>query len=58
MDMYNEFKLKEDYVVDIELLRFERLIEERDAYEEEFFSLEPPTDDFDYMIEEIKGKSN
>ena len=50
MDMYNEFKLKEDYVVDIELLRFERLIEEREAYEKEFFSLEPPTDDFEYMI--------
>ena len=50
MDMNNQFESNEDYVVDIELLHFEKLIEEREAYEEDFFSLEPPVDEFDYMI--------
>lgn len=52
MNMNNNFKLNEDYVVDIELLRFEKLVEEREAYEEQFLSMEPPKDMFDYQITE------
>ena len=46
----NNNNLNEDFAVDIELLRIEKLIEEREAYEKEFFSLEPSTAEFDYMI--------
>ena len=51
MNMNNNY-LNEDYVVDIELSRFEKLVEEREAYEEEFLSMEPPVDDIIHLIEE------
>lgn len=50
MNKDNNIKLNEDYVVDIELLRIESLIEKREEYEEKFFSVEPPFDEFDYII--------
>ena len=49
MNMNNN-NLNEDFAVDIELLRIKKLIEEREAYEKEFLSLEPSTAEFDYMI--------
>ena len=53
MNMNNNY-LNEDYVVDIEFLRFEKLIEEREAYEEEFYSMAPPEEDLGYFIEEYE----
>ena len=50
MNRYNKFESKEENVVDIELLRIEKLIEERESYEAEFFSLEPPADNLDNII--------
>lgn len=50
MDMYNKFESNVENVVDIELLRIEKLIEEMEIYEAEFFSLEPPADNLDYAI--------
>ena len=50
MNMYNKFEANVENVVDIELLRIEKLIEERESYEAEFFSLEPPADNLDYAI--------
>ena len=49
MNMNNN-NLNEDFAVDIELLRIEKLIEEREDYEKEFLSLEPSTAEFDYRI--------
>lgn len=49
MNMNNN-NLNEDFAIDIELLRIEKLIEEREAYEKEFLSLEPSTAEFDYRI--------
>ena len=42
--------LNEDFAGDFELLRIEKLIEERGAYEREFLSMEPYTAEFDYQI--------
>ena len=39
--MKTEFELNANYVVDIELLRIEKLIEQRNLYEDEFLSLQP-----------------
>lgn len=50
MNMNNKFESNEENVVDIELLRIEKLIEEREAYERDFFSFEPPIDKLDYII--------
>lgn len=50
MNMNNEFELDADKGVDIELSYFESLIEEREAYESEFLSMEPPTEEIDYII--------
>lgn len=49
MNMKNN-NLNEDFAGDFELLRIEKLIEEREAYEKEFFSLEPSTAELDYQI--------
>lgn len=50
MKMNNYNNLTEDFAVDFELLRLEKLIEEREAYEEQFFSLKPPVDEFEHTI--------
>ncbi|WP_405281224.1 hypothetical protein [Methanobrevibacter sp.] len=50
MNMYNENELSKDYVVDIELLRMEILIEQQENYEKEFLSIESPTDELDYHL--------
>ena len=50
MNMYNENELNRNYVVDIELLRMEILIEQQENYEKEFLSIESPTDELDYHI--------
>lgn len=50
MNMYNENELNRDYVVDIELLRMEILIEQQENYEKEFLSIESPTDELDYQV--------
>ena len=54
MDMYNKIKSNDvDNVdfVDVELLRIERLIEERETYEQQFFSLESPApDEFHHIV--------
>ena len=57
MNMYNEMELNEDFVVDIELSHIERLIEMREAYEEEFFSLEPSDDEYYYMISQYNQET-
>ena len=49
MNMKNN-NLNEDFAGDFELLRIEKLIEERGAYEREFLSMEPYTAEFDYQI--------
>ena len=49
MNMNNN-NLNEDFAGDFELLRIEKLIEERGAYEREFLSMEPYTAEFDYQI--------
>ena len=49
MNMKNN-NLNEDFAGDFELLRIEKLIEEREAYEKEFLSLEPSTAELDYQI--------
>lgn len=49
MNMNNN-NLNNNFADDFELLRIEKLIEEREAYEKEFFSLEPSTAELDYMI--------
>lgn len=56
MNMDNKIEVNVDSVVDIELAHFERLIEEREAYEEEFFSMEPPTDEIDYLISQYESE--
>lgn len=53
MDMYNEIKFNENYIVDVELLRMESLIENRLAYEEDFLSMAPPAD---YIICEYENQ--
>ena len=62
MYMYNKLNLKEDFVVDMELLRIEKLIEQREAYEERFFSLEPNVDEFEHIIsqynQELENQEN
>ena len=50
MNMYNENELNMDYEVDVELLRMEILIEERENYENEFFSTEHVDEEFEYQI--------
>ena len=50
MNMYNENELNRNYVVDIELLRMEILIEQQENYEKEFLSIESPTYELDYHI--------
>ena len=64
MNMNNN-NLNEDFAGDFELLRIEKLIEEREAYEMEFLSMEPSTAEFDYQIfqyelelEEMKSNFN
>lgn len=52
MNMYNKTQSNVDPVVDFELLRIEKLIEEREAYEEQFFKLEPPADEFEFAIKQ------
>ena len=49
MNMKNN-NLNEDFAGDFELLRIEKLIEEREDYEKEFLSLEPSTAELDYQI--------
>lgn len=49
MNMKNN-NLNEDFAGDFELLRIEKLIDEREAYEKEFLSLEPSTAELDYQI--------
>ena len=46
--MYNDIKL----IDDVELLRAEKMIEEREAYEQDFLSMEPifQREEFDYLI--------
>ena len=51
MNMKNNIESNVDYVVDVELLRIESLIEERDAYEEEFLSIAPPIEYDDVMFD-------
>ncbi len=50
MNMYNENELNMDYEVDVELLRMEILIEERENYENEFFSTEHVDEELEYQI--------
>lgn len=50
MNMFNKNELNRNYVVDIELLRMEILIEQQENYEKEFLSIESPTDELDYHI--------
>ena len=50
MDIYNEFELNVDFAVDVEFLCMETLIEEREIYEKEFFTLNPSD------IEHIKNQ--
>lgn len=52
MKMHTQNKVIGENVVDIELLRIEKLIEEREAYEKEFFSMAYPAEDINYLIEE------
>ncbi|MBE6507900.1 MAG: hypothetical protein E7Z77_00650 [Methanobrevibacter sp.] len=56
MDRYNEFELNEDFMDDIEFLRFEKMIEERESYEEKFLSMEPysPCDEIDSSIRQYE----
>ena len=54
MNRNNNLKLNENIVVDFELARFERLIEERESYEKQFFSLEPPADEIEYYISQYE----
>ena len=49
MNMNNN-NLSDDFAGDFELLRIEKLIEEREAYEREFLSMEPSTAEFNYQI--------
>lgn len=49
MNMYNETELNRNYVVDIELLRMEILIEQQENYEKELLSIEYPTEELDYL---------
>ena len=49
MNMNNN-NLNDDFAGDFELLRIEKLIEEREDYEKEFLSLEPSTAELDYQI--------
>ena len=49
MNMKNN-NLNEDFAGDFELLRIEKFIEEREAYEMEFLSMELSTAEFDYQI--------
>ena len=50
MNMHNENEMNINYEVDVEVLRMEILIEQYESYEKEFFSMEPPADDFEHQI--------
>ena len=54
MKMNNNIKFNEENAVDFELLRIEKLIEEREAYEKAFLSLEPQSDEFEYRISQYE----
>ena len=41
---------------DIEMLRIEKLIEEREAYENEFFSIEQKDTEFDFIISQFSSQ--
>ena len=63
MNRYNESNLSHvetlDFIVDIELLRMEKLIEEREIYEEQFLSMETTflNGEFDYMISQYEQET-
>lgn len=54
MKMNNNIKFNEENAVDFELLRIEKLIEEREAYEKAFLSLEPQADELEYRISQYE----
>ena len=53
LNIYNDYFNEIETFDDVEFMRMESLIEERDAYEKEFFSMEPPHDEPDFRFLEL-----
>lgn len=55
MSRYNIIRFNGDLAFDFEHFRMESLIELREVYEEEFFSMEPPTVEMEYVNMKISS---